>query len=88
MAGEALAAWAATPQWAGLRRHPRDRKVSIYRNQSGLGLTCDRLTVTATGPGTVTAVREPADSDPPVPETYGGAALAALLTGMFTGGQL
>ena len=87
MAGEAFAAWAATPLRGGLLRRPQDRTVSVYRNQSGLGLTCGRLTLTATAPGIVTAVREPADSDPPVPETYAGAALAALLTGMLTGEQ-
>jgi hypothetical protein len=86
-AGEALAAWAATPLRTGLRRQPQDRKVSVYRNQPGVGLTCDRVTVTATGRDSVTAVREPAGSDNPALVTRGRAALAALLTGMLTGEQ-
>jgi hypothetical protein len=87
MAGQALAAWAATPPRAGLRRQPHDRTVSVYRHQPGSGLSRDRLTVTATGPGNMTAVREPAGSATPVPVTGGRAALAALLTGMLTGEQ-
>ena len=85
-AGKALAAWAATPLRTGLRRQPQGRTVSIYRNQPGRGLTCDPVTVTATGPGSVTAARGPAGSaTPPVP--CGQAELAALLTGMLTGEQ-
>jgi hypothetical protein len=87
MAAEALAAWAATPPRAGLRRQPHDQTVSVYRNQPGVGLTCDRVTVTAIGPGSMTAVREPAGSATPVPVTGGRAALTALLTEMLTGEQ-
>jgi hypothetical protein len=87
LAGQALATWAATPGRTGRRRQPHDRTVSVYRNQPGPGLTCDRLTVTTTGPGNVTAVREPAGSDTPVPVSYGRAALADLVTRMLTGEQ-
>ncbi len=37
--------------------------------------------------GSVTALREPADSTTPAPETCGRAALTALPTGMVTGEQ-
>ena len=87
LAGQALATWAATPGRTGRRRQPHDRTVSVYRHQPGSGLSRDRLTVTATGPGNMTAVREPAGSATPVPVTGGRAALAALLTGMLTGEQ-
>ena len=85
-AGKALAAWAATPLRTGLRRQPQGRTVSVYRNQPGHGLTCDQVTVTATGHGSVTAARGPAGSGTP-PVTCGQAELAALLTGMLAGEQ-
>jgi len=86
-AGSALAAWARTPLRTGLRRQPQDRTVSVYRNRPGHGLTCDRLTVTGTGDGSVTAVREQPGPGIPGPVTCGQAELTALVTGMLTGEQ-
>ena len=90
-AGKALAAWAATPLRTRLRRQPQARAISVYRNPPGPGLTCDRLTVTAAGPGRVTLAREPAGPAAPLgpaglaPVTCGQAELTALLTGILTG---
>ncbi len=82
-AGQALAAWAATPLRTGLRRQPPARTVSVYRHPPGRDLIGDQVDITTTRHGEMTVSREPAGPGALTPATSDQAGLAALLTGML-----